>query len=66
VRRDREENDEREREITVGENKNHDEREREITVGGGVSDATTPLEKISQSSKSERGECEEEEEELLW
>ena len=41
---------------TIGEQK---------AAGGGVGDATSPLEKISQASKSEREECEEEEE-LLW
>jgi hypothetical protein len=41
---------------TIGEQK---------AAGGGVGDATTPLEKKSQASKSEREECEEEEE-LLW
>jgi hypothetical protein len=62
VRRDREENDEREREITVGKNKTIGEQK---AAGGRVGDATSPLEKISQASKSEREECEEEEE-LLW
>ncbi|GMY16979.1 fumarate hydratase 1, mitochondrial isoform X2 [Fagus crenata] len=38
---------------TIGEQK---------AAGGGVGDATTPLEKKSQASKSEREECEEEEE----
>jgi hypothetical protein len=41
---------------TIGEQK---------AAGGGVGDATTPLEKKSQASKSEREECEKEEE-LLW
>jgi hypothetical protein len=41
---------------TIGEQK---------AAGGGVGDATTPLEKTSQASKSEMEEYEEEEE-LLW
>ena len=63
MRRDKEENDEREREKlpwvrtkTIGEEK---------AMGGGVGGAMTPLEKKSQASKSEREECKEEEE-LLW